>query len=71
MTQIVLYEGDRLDSALKKFRKMIERSGILRDVRQGRYYVKPSVARRLKRAQAQRRRRADARRAGRWQGRDG
>jgi small subunit ribosomal protein S21 len=70
MTEIVLYEGDRLDFALKKFRKMVERSGILRDVRKGRHYVKPSVARRLKKAEAQRRRRADARRERRREARE-
>ena len=62
MTEIVLGEGERLDFALKKFRKMVERSGILRDVRRQRHYVKPSVARRLEKAEALRRKRADARR---------
>lgn len=69
MTEIVLRDGDRLELALKKFRKMVERSGILRDVRKQRHHVKPSVARRLKRAEAKRRRRAEARREQRRDGR--
>jgi small subunit ribosomal protein S21 len=68
MTELYLHEGERLEFALKKFRKLVERSGILRDVRKQRHYVKPSVAKRLKKAEALRRKRADARRADRRQG---
>lgn len=63
MTQIVLGDGDRLEVALKKFRKLVDRSGVLRDLRKHRHYVKPSQARQLKEAEARRRRRAEARRA--------
>ena len=69
MTGLYLHEGERLEFALKKFRKLVERSGILREVRKQRHYVKPSVARRLKEAEAIRRKRADARRAKRKEGR--
>ena len=68
MTQIMLGEEDRLEWALKRFRKLVERSGVLRDLRKHRHYVKPSRARRLKEAEAQRRKRADARRAKRREG---
>jgi small subunit ribosomal protein S21 len=43
------------------FRRKVQRSGILKDLRQGRYYVKPSTARRLKAEAAQRRRRRRSR----------
>lgn len=69
MTQIFVGDEDRLEFALKKFRKMVERSGVLRDLRKHRHYVKPSVARRLKEAEAIRRKRADARREKRREGR--
>ena len=69
MTELLLGEEDRLDWALKKFRKLVERSGVLRDLRKHRHYVKPSHARRLKEAEAQRRKRADARRSKRREGR--
>ena len=69
MTEIFLGDGDRLEFSLKKFRKMVERSGVLRDLRKHRHYVKPSVAKRLKEAEAVRRKRADARRAERKEGR--
>jgi small subunit ribosomal protein S21 len=38
------------------YRRQVQRSGILRDVKKKRYYVKPSVAKRMKAAAAQRRR---------------
>jgi small subunit ribosomal protein S21 len=56
MTQIILEENDRLEWALKTFRRKVQRSGILRELRNKRYYVKPSTARRLKAAAALRRR---------------
>jgi small subunit ribosomal protein S21 len=63
MTTILIGDNDRLEIALKKFRKLVERSGVLRDLRKHRHYVKPSQARQLKAAEARRRKRADARRA--------
>ena len=65
MSEIVLGENDRLDMALKKFRKKVERSGVLRELRKRRHYVKPSLTRRLKEAEAVRRKRMDAKRASR------
>lgn len=62
MVEVKLDEGDKLEWALKKFRRKVQRSGILRDARKNRYYVKPSEARRLKQAAAERRRRRKARR---------
>ena len=61
MAEIILGENDRVEWAIKAFRRKVQRSGILRDLRQGRYYVKPSLARRLKAEAAKRRRRRKAR----------
>jgi ribosomal protein S21 len=57
MVEVRLKEGDRLEWAIKKFRREVQRSGILRDLRRRRFYVKPSEAKRLKAAAARRRRR--------------
>ena len=65
MSEIVIGDTQRLEMALKHFRRQVQRSGILKDFRKKRFYVKPSVAKRLKSAAAQRRRREDARRADR------
>jgi len=61
VTEIVLKEDDRVEWALKAFRRKVQRSGVLKDLRQKRYFIKASLARRLKTAAAKRRRRRKAR----------
>ena len=63
MTEITIQEKDSIEWAVKAFRRKVQRSGVLKELRQKRYYTKPSLARRLKHAAARRRRRADLRRA--------
>lgn len=48
MPEIVINETDRLDWALKAFKKQVQKSGLLRELRRRREYVKPSEARQLK-----------------------
>ena len=55
MTLVTLEEGDRLEWALKTFKKKVLRSGLFKDLRRRRHYVKPSEARQLKAAAARRR----------------
>jgi small subunit ribosomal protein S21 len=55
MTMVTLEEGDRLEWALKTFKKKVLRSGLFKDLRRRRHYVKPSEARQLKAAAARRR----------------
>ncbi len=55
MTEIILKNEDGVEWAIKAFKRKVQRSGILKDLRMKRYFVKPSLARRLK-AQAARRR---------------
>ena len=61
MIEITLAEGDRIDWALKAFKRKVQRAGILTEVRRRRHYVKPSVARQLKSEAAQRRARSKKR----------
>jgi small subunit ribosomal protein S21 len=63
MTEIVLGENDRLDWAIKSFRRKVQRSGLLKELRDKRFYLKPSAARKVKIAAARRRKRSAARRA--------
>ena len=58
MIEIRLEEGDRIDWALKSFKRMVQRAGVLAEVRRRRHYVKPSEARQLKSEAAQRRARS-------------
>ena len=65
MISVTLQDGDRIDWALKAFKRQVLRAGIFQDLRRRRHYVKPSAARQLKSAAAQRRARKAERRAGR------
>jgi small subunit ribosomal protein S21 len=55
MIEVTLDDGDKIDWALKAFKKKVMKSGILRELRRRRHYVKPSEARQLKSAAARRR----------------
>jgi small subunit ribosomal protein S21 len=62
MIEANLQDGDRLEWALKAFRKKVQKSGLMQELRRRRHYVKPSVARRLKSIAARRRAHAHKRR---------
>lgn len=64
MVQVILDENDRLDWALKQFRRKLIRSGLFKDMKKRRFYEKPSEAKKRK-AAAARRRNARARRRNR------
>jgi len=59
MIEVQLSEDDRLDWALKQFKRRVQRAGILADLRRRRHYTKPSEARQIKSAAARRRNRKD------------
>lgn len=65
MVEIQLEENDRLDWALKQFRRKMIRSGLFKDIRRKRFYEKPSEARAAKAKAAERRRHKDRKRAAR------
>ena len=54
MPEITLDETDRIDWALKTFKRQMQKSGVLRELRRRRHYVKPSEARQIKSKAAQR-----------------
>lgn len=58
MVEVRLEEGDRIEWALKAFKRKVQRSGLLKDLRRRRHYVKPSEARQLKADAARRRARS-------------
>jgi small subunit ribosomal protein S21 len=55
MVLISLESTDRLEWAIKSFKKKVERAGILRELRKRRHYEKPSQVRNRKAAAAKRR----------------
>jgi small subunit ribosomal protein S21 len=50
MTKVVVREGESLDAALRRFRKDLAKSGVLRDARKHEHYEKPSEKKRRERA---------------------
>lgn len=62
VVEIQLEETDRLDWALKQFRRRMIRSGLFKDMRRKRYYEKPSEARKAKAKAAERRRHKERKR---------
>lgn len=55
MIEVTLGENDRLDWALKQFRRKLIRSGLFKDMKKRRFYEKPSEAKKRKTAAARRR----------------
>ena len=48
MARVVVKNGESVDDALKRFKRVIQRSDILLEVRKREYHVKPGIKRRLK-----------------------
>ena len=59
MIEVRIEESDRLEYALKLFKRKIQKAGLLKELRQRRHYLKPSAARQLKAAAARRRKKRD------------
>lgn len=57
MAEVRIGENESLDSALRRFRKQVNRSGVLRDARKKEFYEKPSVRRKKKSEAARKKRR--------------
>ena len=55
MAEIRVKEGESLDSALRRFKRAMARSGVLTELRKREHYEKPSV-RRKKKSEAARKR---------------
>ena len=53
MLQIPVKEGESIDKALKKYKKKFERTGVLKQLRTRKEYIKKSVVRRQEVIKAQ------------------
>ncbi|MFQ6608985.1 MAG: 30S ribosomal protein S21 [Fidelibacterota bacterium] len=47
MISVEVQKGESLERALRRFKKKYEKAGILREVRNKSFYLKPSAARRV------------------------
>jgi len=48
MTSVKVRDGESFENALRRFKKMCERAGIVTEIRKREHYVKPSVAKKRK-----------------------
>jgi len=55
MVQVAIREDEPVEKTLRRFRKKVEREKILKEVRQRRYYEKPSEKRKREARAARRR----------------
>jgi small subunit ribosomal protein S21 len=51
----VLVQDNNIEKALRKFKKKVQNSGVLNDLREREFYIKPTKARKLKRSAAKNR----------------
>ena len=65
MVKITLRSDEPIQQAVRRFRKMVEKSGLRKEVRRRQYYEKPSDARRRVRLRAERRARRNGNLLGR------
>ena len=56
MTTVTRKDGESLEDTLKRFRREVARVGTLREARKREHYEKPSDAKKIKRAEAARKR---------------
>lgn len=55
MTKVIVKEGESFESALRRFKKQCEKSGIIAEIRKREHYEKPSVKRKKKSIAARKR----------------
>jgi small subunit ribosomal protein S21 len=61
MAFIKVKDGERIDNALRRFRKAVDKSGVMADLKKHEYFEKPSVKKKRKQAAARKRAARDAR----------
>ncbi len=54
MTQVILGEDERIESALRRFKRQVSKSGILSDVKRHQYFETPAEKRKRKAVTARR-----------------
>jgi len=61
MVRLYVRDRESIQEAVRRFRKLVERSGLKREMRRRQYYEKPSEVKRRARLRAERRARAQRR----------
>ena len=60
--KVKVRKDEDINKAIRRFKKKYESEGVLKDIKQKRYYMKPSEAKKYKRVMAAKKRRKEARR---------
>ena len=60
--EIKMKDGERIDNALRRFRKAVEKSGVMQELRKREHFEKPSVKKKRKQAAARKRAKRNSRR---------
>jgi len=63
MAKVTVRDKEPFEKAMRRFKRKVEKEGIMRDIKKKRHYLKPSEAKKEKRKLAAKRRRKLARRA--------
>src|SRR5882672_10632780 len=53
LAEVRIYEGESIDSALRRFKRQVQQEGIIKEVKKHSFYLKPGEKKRLKSALAQ------------------
>ncbi len=57
MPKTIVREGESLDEALRRFKRQVNKAGILQETRKREFYLKPGLKRKLKLENARRKNR--------------
>lgn len=60
MSQVLVGENESLENALKRFKRKVQKDGIISDMKRKEEYVKPSVAKKIKSENARKRAKKEA-----------
>jgi small subunit ribosomal protein S21 len=60
VSQVLVGENESLENALKRFKRKVQKDGIISDMKRKEEYVKPSVAKKIKSENARKRAKKEA-----------
>ncbi|MBI2821978.1 MAG: 30S ribosomal protein S21 [Acidobacteria bacterium] len=64
MAEVIVQEGESLESALRRFKRKVQQEDIIKEVKRHSFYLKPGEKKRVKQALARKRNRKKARQFG-------
>lgn len=62
MAEVIIQDGETLENALRRFKRKVQQSDIIKEIKKHSYYMKPGEKKRAKRALARKRIRKKQRR---------